>query len=117
MSMSSDEARAFLISLQMKGVGFITIDFDGAGDSGEISNVDFLDENNRAYHSDDITDEDYQNVEEVFYCLFDNMLGDWYNNEGGYGSVTIELDGGNYSIDANYRTVETENYEGSLADL
>lgn len=117
MSMSSDEAKAFLISLQMKGVGFIVIDFDGAGDSGELSNIDFQDENRRVYYSDEIVDEDYQKVEDVFYSLFDNILGDWYNNDGGYGSVSIELSEASYSIDANYRTVETQYYEGSLADF
>jgi hypothetical protein len=46
-------------------------------------------------------------------------IEDWYNNDGGYGTVTINLNDFTYSIENNVRItdVETYNHEGELKDF
>jgi hypothetical protein len=45
-------------------------------------------------------------------------IEDWYNNEGGYGSISIDLDEFTYSIENNIRVTEVEmyNHNGTLKE-
>jgi len=115
MSISLDEARNFFAAKQLQDIKTINIYFDGAGDSGDITEI--------VYYSDDDTiperpiSSEFELITDIFYTFFNDSIGDWYNNDGGYGNVIIHLEDGSWNLEANYRTVETETAEGTFLDL
>lgn len=115
MSISLDEVKAYFASKHLEDIRYIRINYDGAGDSGDISEIEFLLEG-YIYH-DNAESKEYNMLSEVFDKYFDNQIGDWYNNDGGFGYVEIDLKDGSYEIHANYRVVTSEGFSGSILDL
>ena len=113
------EAVLFLKDL---GVTKILVFYEGSGDSGSIDNIEYYTgENGETVHFKhdlNISDEMHQKLINLCYPMLDN-IEDWYNNDGGYGTVTIDLDTLHYDI-ANhirYTDYETYTHEGSIHDL
>ena len=40
-------------------------------------------------------------------------IEDWWNNEGGYGTLLVDLEEGSYEIEVNIRITDTEYYSHS----
>ena len=104
---------AWLLDLEDQGVSEIEVNYDGSGDSGEITDISYNALNGRLItprHSP-------ANLENWFYELLEEV-GDWYNNDGGYGTLTIEVPTGEYTIDSHIRVTNTidDNYSGSLVE-
>lgn len=94
-------AEAFL--LQDLGVTEIKVNYSGGGDSGQIDDIEYCNPkvNGFTSASDAIPKEILDRVEKIAYTLLED-IGDWYNNEGGYGTVFIKLPSFEYDIDAHY---------------
>lgn len=80
------------------GVRKIQVDYSGGGDSGQIDGVHYFnkDYNDISYKIRPMLDSlDTElcsdHIENIVYDQFLNDISDWYNNEGGQGSVTIEI--------------------------
>lgn len=128
---------SLLIQLADLGVTGIQIYYEGSGDSGCIEDViyttDKLPENEedafdevRSLNSwaDDVKSlrdldsglssdiENFANTQ-----ILDN-LEDWWNNDGGYGTMCILVPSGKYDVMNNVRITEVDTYthEGSLID-
>lgn len=102
--------------LKDKGVNNITIEYSGGGDSGDIENISFCDfEGNNV---DIPTDDDYSAIENFAYYNYLNNIEDWWNNDGGYGEMTINLETLEYTINHNVRYTQYDEYEhnGSIED-
>jgi|SRR6266404_2966448 len=94
--------------LKLAGVTKITVSFDGSGDSGEIT---------------DITAKNFDlevqcpGKQDSYERLLSAVMGayledkeDWYNNDGGYGSITIDLTHRTIQCDMNIRITNIEEY-------
>jgi hypothetical protein len=87
--------RMLFMRLEELGVTKIEIPFDGSGDSGSIEEHDIkiLDAkgNEVTIHSDD--DTNYESVLSDFgYGYLEAFYAyDWYNNDGGYGTINIDI--------------------------
>ncbi len=126
---------ATLVKLADLGVTGVKVYYEGSGDSGCIEDVVYTTEKMDADEENAFTDLDEINVwgEDVMpLSKLDsglasdiqnfveeqllNDIEDWWNNEGGSGSVCILIPSGKYKITNDIRIVETETYyhEGSL---
>jgi hypothetical protein len=124
-----------LVKLADLGVTGIKVQYEGSGDSGAIENVVYttekMDEDEEAAF-DDINDievwgQDVLHLQELDSGLSSdianfveeqllNDIEDWWNDEGGYGSVCILIPSGKYKIYNDIRITQIESYfhEGSL---
>jgi len=134
-SMNEINMMGTLVKLADLGVTGIKVQYEGSGDSGAIENVVYttekLDRDEEAAF-DDINDiyvwgQDVSHLEELDSGLSSdianfveeqllNDIEDWWNNEGGYGSVCILIPSGKYKIYNDIRITQIESYfhEGSL---
>jgi hypothetical protein len=130
MIMTELEMTEFMLELSGMGITGILIRYDGSGDSGQIEEIQYCTEpidaiedveDNVHYESPELSvlSSDLKSRIEDFTSdkLLEN-IEDWYNNEGGYGTVSIMIPSGQYSIDNNIRVIDYENYthEGNLIE-
>ena len=126
---------ATLVKLADLGVTGIKVQYEGSGDSGAIENVVYTTEKmveDEEDAFDDINDiyvwnQDVSHLQELDSGLSSdvanfveeqllNDIEDWWNNDGGYGSVCILIPSGKYKIYNDIRITQIESYfhEGSL---
>lgn len=91
------QAKEILDRLTLAGAKNIYIGFDGSGDDGSVHAIDGLDENEH------ITEEDLENWA---YDLIAGTGVDWYNNEGGFGTINLDVPKRTYNFDVYYRCSE-----------
>jgi len=100
---------------ELKDLGIIRVQvhYSGGGDDGCIDSTDayILDENGKEKWNRDIVPDDFLGIfEEVLYNFISrNVEWDWVNNDGGYGSLEINVDTGDLTIHHTQR--HTEDYE------
>lgn len=106
---SKEEMIAFTAQMKMLGVKFASISFQGGGDSGEIYSIDLFNMSSEAMETPtdmvswtkqiygdqvklqkDISIGDV--LDDIGYRVLDATGLDWYNNEGGQGTVDIYFD-------------------------
>jgi hypothetical protein len=105
------EEAAFVSSLKNMGITELVAEYDGSGDSGSIETVYCEDEDGNIIS---IESEVESKVEEMLYeVLSNNYSYDWYNNDGGYGRVIIDLDDKTWRVDGYVRTTEDANASGN----
>lgn len=104
---AADEERTILAAAMMSvGVNRATINFAGGGDSGSIDDVE-LEMRPGMKPPEDLEKKliDWADV------YLEGCNVDWYNNEGGQGTITFDLTGGlpqfRCNIDVNIMTSET----------
>lgn len=102
-----------LLKAQDRGIRTIQIEFSGSGDSGDIDEVDFLN-----YEDNSVTLPESIISVEVFTDLAWEIIsdkvdsvGDWVNNEGGFGNIIIDVEKKSYDLNYSQRT--TEDYDWS----
>ena len=107
--------REVLTQLKNEGYTGVSISFDGAGDSGSITGA-------KAFTEDFILDEMYytdfwqyepeitEDLRDLGYDILSDSGYDWYNNDGGYGSIHISLLTGEVKLDIRIRVTDTEDY-------
>jgi len=128
--MTEQEVTSLLIKLADIGITGIMVRYDGAGDSGQIEEIQYCTEpvddveeieDKIDYHSpklNELNSDLEKAIEDLVYKFLLEDIEDWYNNEGGYGEVSIMVPSGNYWINNNIRIVDYECYthEGSLIE-
>lgn len=114
--------------LKLLNVYSFTLDFDGSGDDGQIHQINFLDsegvymdipEDSITWVYNEERGEEqvslYKCAEDLGYQMLDESGHDWYNNDGGYGEITISLDDGtgkpSANMNMNIRYVDTDEYQ------
>lgn len=115
-------AKGLELMLRLRDLGIVSIyaEFSGGGDSGAIDNIN--------YHVSDCTinnifavenKELHSDVDDYCYTLIQGgKIEDWYNNDGGHGTLSINTKTGEYEIDVNieYRSYSTHNHEGNIIE-
>ena len=122
--MTENDMTGLLLQLADLGVTGIKIIYSGGGDSGAIDDiiytteeVTFLEdlENLDQYSENvlnlrDLSTSLYSDIEDFATSKLLDNIEDWWNNEGGYGTVLITIPSGNYKINNNIYFTETETY-------
>jgi hypothetical protein len=110
--MTENNMTGLLLQLADLGVTGIKVIYSGGGDSGAIDEiiyttqeVTFLEdlESLDQYSEDilnlrDLSTSFYSNIEDFATSKLLDTIEDWWNNEGGYGTVLIAIPSGNYKI-------------------
>lgn len=125
--------KALMKILRENQVSLVTVEYDGSGDSGSISGVDFeaegsKDVKNKTVEMYDMIsnwEEDKKtysktivkktlSMEDAFSEMAEKILDDrsidWYNNDGGYGHVYFDFKEGNVRLE-HYTRIMREEYE------
>ena len=82
----------------------LSIQFDGSGDSGDIQYIYVIDANCKSVTIEDTTD--------FLYDLIEHHVDvDWVNNDGGGGSIEIDLTDFTMNVSSFYREVIEAGHE------
>ena len=125
--MTEQELTQTLIQLADLGVTGIRISYEGSGDSGcidellytEEKDVSIEDVQNLRWDSKDLrklNNELAINLENFTTDTILDDIEDWWNNEGGHGTLSILVPSGEYSIENNIRKIEYDEFfhDGNL---
>jgi hypothetical protein len=128
--MTENEMTGLLLKLADMGITGIKVHYDGGGDSGAIEWIGYTKE--KCDTPEDVNDyidnwDNYSTLTELdssAYSLIEdfaqerilNDIEDWWNNEGGFGDLSICVPSGKYIINNHINITHTEDYthEGSL---
>jgi len=130
--MTENEMTGLLLKLADLGVTGIKVKYDGGGDSGAIEWIGYT---NKPCETPEDVDDDvedwgyewklskisadaYTAIEEFAQNKLLDKIEDWWNNEGGWGELSICVPSGKYIINNHIRITESEDYfhDGSLLD-
>jgi hypothetical protein len=116
--------KVLFASLVEKGIAVVEIEFDGSGDSGSIE-----EDNPRFYQAGNdgeltlIADKNLiskniqQQLVNLGYHILDRYYGyDWYNNDGGYGTIYLNVNEKKWNIKGYQRFTDSReaNEDGEL---
>ena len=108
-----------LLKLRDLRIKTVETTYSGSGDSGSIDYITFVNMENENLLREDIGLDvnTYGEFQTLIYSLLEDVE-DWYNNDGGFGTVTINVETGEYNIDNNVNiiTVETYTHEGTILE-
>ena len=122
--MTENDMTGLLLQLADLGVTGIKVIYSGGGDSGAIDDIIYTTEkvtslqdlddldpySNNVLNVRDLSTSFYSDIEDfATEKLLDN-IEDWWNNEGGYGTVLISIPSGNYTINNNIYISNTEEF-------
>jgi hypothetical protein len=129
--MDDTDKQEMLTILKKRGVSKITATFNGGGDSGQVDDiqcdglvadpskfpypaeVQFNSPEEAKKHAEKRTFADY--LDEIVDELLQETNYDWYNNDGGFGEVTI-IPGNNYiHVDMNLNETTSQHYPLDLS--
>ncbi len=102
-----------VLYLKDRGVEQIIIRYSGGGDSGQIDETTYSGQRigeDRSAEDLSISKEVDTKIESVGYDLLEN-IGDWYNNDGGQGTVVISVADLYYEINAEYNPEQEGEYD------
>ena len=124
-NMTENEMTGLLLQLADLGVTGIKIFYSGGGDSGDIDDImytttkeaSFDDINTLSSYGEDILylqnldNELSDKIKDFANEKILNDLEDWWNNDGGYGTMLIKIPSGKYEINNMIYTTDTEEFE------
>ena len=117
--------------LKLLNVKEFRINFEGSGDDGQIDEIEFYNTNNETFNIPIDTISwvytDYgqepketkvtlhKATEDLGYSMLDEAGHDWYNNDGGYGSISVLIEGQDgkpyVDMEINIRYTNEDHYE------
>lgn len=125
--MTEQELMQTLMQLADLGVTGIRISYEGGGDSGCIEDMMYTEEKDVSIEDVQNLPWDSKNLRKLNNELAINLenfttdtilddIEDWWNNEGGHGTLSILVPSGEYSIENNIRKIEYDEFfhEGNL---
>jgi len=125
--MTEQELTQTLIQLADLGVTGIRINYEGGGDSGCIEDIMYTDKEgvsldevqNLPWDSKDLrklSSEFSTNIENFTIDTILDDIEDWWNNEGGNGTLAILVPSGEYNVENNIRRIDYDEFfhEGNL---
>lgn len=113
--MENIDCTALFLKLKNMGIKEVSIDFSGGGDSGDIDSIEFYDKT--GYSVQGLTDDKSQ-FTDLAWDIINGIAEDWYNNDGGHGTVTIDVETATYNINLQIRYTEytSHGYEGEITE-
>lgn len=100
------------ILIKDKGYNKLQVCYSGSGDSGAIDDIDLLNDTNSISIENMIENTDF--IKEWLYEVIDEAIEnrDWWNNDGGYGNITINLN--TFELISEYNEKIIECYKNNL---
>ena len=112
-----DELAHITILFKLKDQNITTIEYEysGSGDDGCIEYINFY--NNINGVEPDLTDNEKTILEDHASEIL-TKVSDWWNNDGGYGTLTLSTKNGSYTVDNNIASTsyENETWAGNVYD-
>ena len=122
--MTENDMTGLLLQLADLGVTGIKIIYSGGGDSGAIDDIIYTTEkvtcledlddldpySENVLNLRDLSTSFYSNIEDFATSQLLDNVEDWWNNEGGHGTVLITIPSGNYTINNNIYITNTEEF-------
>ena len=115
--MASLKTMTLFAALKDAGVTSVNIRYEGQGDSGQVEDVEF---DGNGINEKDLNDKFDGDLQDLGTHLLEaHYRYDWYNNDGGYGDIRIDLEGDTpeISIDGYVRSVEDAHGTVDLTDI
>ena len=128
--MTENDMTGLLLQLADLGVTGIKIIYSGGGDSGAIDDiiytteeVTFLEDlddldpySENVLNLRDLSTSLYSDIEDFATSKLLDEIEDWWNNEGGHGTVLIAIPSGDYNINNHIYISNTKeyNHDGNL---
>lgn len=130
-----------LSALQFSGVTKAVVSFDGSGDSGSIDLVMCYDERDQRINPEDEIDWEFistrwvdgawqeessfrpipltKALEDLCYDMLEQTGIDWYNNDGGFGELRINVTSKQIDLEVNtrYTQYETHNFNEDCKEI
>ena len=105
-----------LTNLKDLGIVKVEIEFSGSGDSGDIDEVNYYIKSKDwdTHYSETLPskyDDLFKDLGWDILTKTVDTVGDWVNNEGGYGNISINVEDKTYDVDYHQRT--TDDYDWS----
>ena len=100
-----------LMNLKDKGCHKINVEFSGSCDSGAIDDVSYYDYDGKLLRISRDNE-----LDDIFYEMLDHKTagtGDWVNNDGGNGSMEINLETELYDVSVHFYVTEDYDFDGS----
>lgn len=122
--MTENDMTGLLLQLADLGVTGIKVIYSGGGDSGAIDEIiytteevtnlkdlEYLDQySENVLNLLDLSTSLYSDLEDFATSKLLDEIEDWWNNEGGHGTVLIAIPSGNYKINNNIYITNTEEF-------
>ena len=113
--------RNTLTRLKNEGYVGVSLVFDGSGDDGSFYHSSVFRTDDGFAIDADYSDGYDHDADELFplgYKAAESTNYDWCNNDGGYGTLSINTKTGEYEIEVNieYRSYSTHNHEGNIIE-
>lgn len=118
MSFNTKDFKDIYLDMVAFGYDLIIIEFDGSGDSGTIDNA--YARNLAGGYTYALPTDFETKIREVCDSILDHTNVDWYNNDGGYGSIKMSVNNEKETVvvEVNVYTRYTEsNLEFAADDL
>ena len=107
------------------GFNRVQINYSGGGDSGCLDTIAYLkpEDNEEEISYYDLSEKQKETLNESVRNFIDDMawtklndIEDWWNNDGGFGVMTIDIPSGEFTIENNtyYQMTETYNHQGVI---
>lgn len=125
--MAENKLESIMIGLVNAGIKKVCVSYDGGGDEGAIeaikistdSDADFDDLQGWTSEATDLKDYNsdlYTLLADYCHDMLLNDIEDWWNNDGGFGFVNIDVEAGTYEIKNSIRVTDYEefNHYGNL---
>ena len=124
-NMTENEMTGLLLQLADLGVTGIKIFYSGGGDSGDIDDIVYTTTKEATFNNimnltsygenllnlQTLDDELSDKIKDFANEKILNDLEDWWNNDGGYGTMLIKIPSGKYEINNMIYTTDTEEFE------
>lgn len=122
--MTENDMTGLLLQLADLGVTGIKVIYSGGGDSGAIDDIIYTTEKvtslqdlddldpygENVLNLRDLSTSFYSSIEDFATSKLLDEIEDWWNNEGGYGTVLIAIPSGNYTINNSIYISNTEEF-------
>ena len=116
-----DIDKIMLHKLKDIGAAYVHIEYTGGGDSGFIDSTSALNSENNFINIHELPNHTelqniLLNIADYFEESILSNIEDWWNNDGGFGTLILDLSDLSYRIENNIRHTQTELYyhEGDI---
>lgn len=115
-NLDEERNKSFMDLLGVNGYHTIEVRYSGSGDSGDIDSINLVKYKEKYDYKEHIEEriKEFPDCEEWVRDKADKILSgieDWWNNEGGYGTMVIQIPLGTYTINHEINITDTESYK------
>lgn len=106
----AEKLKTIVEKMKEAGLQSACASFDGCGDNGAVESVLFYDKDGTIFELEKDRQDLPSLVDQFTYDYLDANDIDWYNNDGGYGELSIAANTGKATLNVSTRHIETNDY-------